>query len=823
MALSAGTRVGPYEILSALGAGGMGEVYRATDTKLKRQVAIKVLPAALTTDQDRLARFQREAELLASLNHPNIAAIYGLEDEGNVRALVLELVEGPTLADRIARAPLPVAEALPIARQIADALESAHEQGIIHRDLKPANIKVRADGTAKVLDFGLAKALDPTASSEADAMNSPTLTSPALTAQGIVLGTAAYMSPEQTRGKTVDRRADIWAFGAVLFEMLTGRRPFTGETMSDMVASVLRQDIDWGGLPAETPDAVRHLLRRCLDRDVKTRLQAIGEARVVLDEAIAGAAAERPTVAMQADADSSLRPSPPRAQAMRRMQWLTAAAAVLVVAAGVAFILWTRGRTVSDPNARGAPSNRSIAVLPFVNGSGNAEDEYVADGITDELIAGLGKVPRLHVAARSSVFALKGQKIEVREVARRLGVETLLEGTVRRSGKRLRVTASLVNAADGLQLWSSSFQNDGGDTFAVQDEVTRGVVAGLALQLGGVALGASQAGRTSDPEAQDLYLRGLSSVNPSSETDLRRALQFFQQALARDPGFALAYAQTAWVYAWLADAYVAPNEAYPRVRAAARAALERDDLIADAHALLGYALSTYEWNPAAAEPEFRRALELDPNSTNTLLTVGFGRCQAGRSDEGLAQFDRMARLDPLSPFPLWAREMCFYVARRFDDVIAANRKTREIDPRFWYLDTWVGAARRELGDYNGALREYAQADANSGGPQYGLAITYARMGRQREAREILRRLDERARTSYVPFWARAAVRGSVGDIDEAVALLQRALDTRESWMLSARVLPELAAIATKDQRARHILDEVDAVQRSTAKRVMEGR
>jgi TolB-like protein len=447
MALSAGTRVGPYEILSALGAGGMGEVYRATDTKLKRQIAIKVLPAALTADHDRLARFQREAELLASLNHPNIAAIYGLEDAGNVRALVLELVEGPTLADRITRGPLPVAEALPIARQIADALESAHEQGIIHRDLKPANIKVRADGTAKVLDFGLAKALDPTASSEAGAMNSPTLTSPALTAQGIVLGTAAYMSPEQARGTTVDRRADIWAFGAVLFEMLTGRRPFTGETMSDMVASVLRQDVDWTCLPAETPDAVRHLLRRCLDRDVKKRLQAIGEARVVLDEAIAAHAAERPTSAMQDADDSSVRPSPSRGQAVRRMQWLTAAAAVLVAAAGVAFIMWPRGRTVSATNA----INRSIAVLPFVNGSGNAEDEYVADGITDELIAGLGKVPRLHVAARSSVFALKGQKIEVREVARRLGVETVLEGTVRRSGKRLRVTASLVNAADGLQ------------------------------------------------------------------------------------------------------------------------------------------------------------------------------------------------------------------------------------------------------------------------------------------------------------------------------------------------------------------------------------
>jgi len=814
VALSAGTRLGPYQVLSALGAGGMGEVYRATDTKLKRQVAIKVLPAAVTADHDRLARFQREAEVLASLNHPNIAAIYGLEDAGDVRALVLELVEGPTLADRIAAGPLPIAEALPIARQIAEALEAAHEQGVVHRDLKPANIKVRADGTAKVLDFGLAKALDSTASSGAHAVNSPTITSPAMTAQGIILGTAAYMSPEQARGQAVDRRTDIWAFGAVLYEMLTGRQPFTGETISDVVASVLRQDIEWTWLPAGTPEAVRHLLSRCLDRDVKKRLQAIGEARLVLEGAIAGRLSDPPsTLAKLHTGVSPAKQSPGRATAMRAA--LTAAG-ILVAIATVAVVMWRRGPSDADPKTSAArPTTRSIAVLPFVNGSGTADDEYVADGITDELIAGLGKVPGLHVAARSSVFSFKGQKTEVREVARRLGVETVLEGTLRRSGKRLRVTASLVNAGDGLQLWSSTYQNDGGDTFAVQDEVTRGVVSGLALQLGGTALAASKAGRTTDPEAHDLYLRGLSSVNPASEADLRRALRFYQQAVARDPGFALAYTGIGWVYLWLADAYMPPNEANPRARAAAQAALERDSLVADAHAVLAYAQSTYEWNPAAAEREFRRALELDPNSANTLVTFAIDRCLVGRTDEGISHADRAARLDPLSPLPLYVREICFYVARRFDDVIVANRKTRELDPKFWYLESWVGAARRELDDYKGALQEYREAEANSGGiPQYGLAITYARMGRQQEAREILRRLDERARTQYVPYWSRAAVRGSLGEMDQAVELLQRALDTRETWMVSARQLPEVAALATKDPRARRILDEIDGIQRA---------
>ncbi|MEO7134339.1 MAG: protein kinase, partial [Vicinamibacterales bacterium] len=283
MTLIPGARLGPYEVVDLLGVGGMGEVYRAADTNLKRQVAIKVLPTAVAADADRLARFQREAEVLAALNHPNIAHIHGLEKSDGTTALVMEFVEGPTLADRIAQGAIPLGDALPIARQIAEALEAAHEQGIIHRDLKPANIKIRDDGTVKVLDFGLAKAMEPVGASSANAMNSPTISMHA-TQAGIILGTAAYMSPEQARGKAVDRRADIWAFGAVLYEMLTGQLAFKGEDISETLASVLRQDVDWGALPPSTPVSVRRLMARCLDRDVRRRLRDIGEARIGLDD-----------------------------------------------------------------------------------------------------------------------------------------------------------------------------------------------------------------------------------------------------------------------------------------------------------------------------------------------------------------------------------------------------------------------------------------------------------------------------------------------------------------------------------------------------------
>src|SRR5271168_242163 len=292
MGLSAGMKLGPYEIVGPLGAGGMGEVYRARDTKLGRDVALKVLPATFATDPERMARFRREAQVLASLNHPHIGAIYGFEDSGSVHALVMELIEGPTLAERIARGAIPVDEALPIAREIAEALEAAHERGIIHRDLKPANIKVTQDGNVKVLDFGLAKALEGHPAST-DIHNSPTVTSMA-TLPGVILGTAAYMSPEQAKGKSVDRRTDIWAFGCAFFEMLAGKRPFEGETVSDALAAVIRAEPEWSLLPSNTPQTIRNLVQRCLKKDPRQRLQAIGDGRIVIEEVLSGASQHLP-------------------------------------------------------------------------------------------------------------------------------------------------------------------------------------------------------------------------------------------------------------------------------------------------------------------------------------------------------------------------------------------------------------------------------------------------------------------------------------------------------------------------------------------------
>jgi eukaryotic-like serine/threonine-protein kinase len=793
--LSAGDRLGPYEILAPLGAGGMGEVYRARDARLNRDVAIKGLPAGLSRDPERLARFRREAQLLASLNHPNIAAIYGLEDAGGAPFLVLELVDGQDLSERMRRGPIPLDEAIGIARQIALALEEAHEKGIVHRDLKPQNVKLTPAGKVKVLDFGLAKAYsgDSETAGSLDSANSPTMTH-AATSAGMILGTAGYMSPEQARGKSVDKRADVWAFGVVLYEMLCGRRLFEGESASDTVAAVLRDQIDLAKLPAATPESVRRLIARCLDRDVKTRLQSIGEARVALEEV-----AERPGATR----------APARGRALRLAIMGTLVVAVLAAA----IVFWLRGRGGPELKAAAPPAARSMAVLPFVNSSANADDEYLADGMTDELIAGLAKVPGLRVAARSSAFVFKGQKVEAREAAKKLGVDSVLEGTVRRSGKKLRVTASLVNASDGLQLWSDSFESEGGDAFAVQDEVTRGVVAGLALQLGGTALGASQAGRTKDPIAHDLYLRGLAFANVGSEADLRRAIEYYEKALEHDPSFALPYVGIAWAHVYLADAYVAPIEAYPKAKAAALAAIERDDRVADAHALLAYVTWALDWMTPAADKEFARALELDPNSVNALSLRGGHWCFTNRKDDALLDIDRAAALDPLSPIFPMMRELCEYASGRYAEVIEAHRATAAIDPSFVYGESWAGAAYRELGDYPSALREYALAAKSLGdAPQYGLALTYLRMGRRDDAQNIMHAMDELAKTRYVPYFMRATVHAALGDMDTAVTLLRDAVGHQEGIFLATHSLPEMAPLA-RDPRVRDLFEKAAAATR----------
>ena len=524
--LARGARLGTYEVLAALGEGGMGQVFRARDSRLGREVALKVLAEPYKLDAERRARLDREARVLASLNHPNIATLLGLEEVGDMQALVLELVDGVTLAERLSEGPLPVAEAVAIAQQISAALDTAHEHGVVHRDLKPDNIKIRADGTVKLLDFGLAKAFATEA--EASERDSPTVT--ALDIGGrAVMGTPAYMSPEQARGLPVDKRADIWAFGCVLYEMLAGRRAFAGERPSDVVAQIIEREPDFGALPPDTPSAIGRLVRRCLAKDPRQRLRDIGDARFEL--------AHGQDLGADAPAGAA------RGRAAGRRVALSAVS--LAVIAIVAALLWITGRPGSGKVRSGeATGQPSIAVLPFVNMSADPDQEYFSDGLSEELINQLAHVDGLRVTARTSAFAFKGRSQDLRVVGETLGVTHILEGSVRKSDDRVRVTAQLVNVADGYDVWSEKYESKLDDVFAIQDEIAAAVAAKLGPALG-VAPRSIDYGGTSLFEAYDHLLRGSVQLAKASPEGLRAAIEEYRRALAIDPGYARASAQLA--------------------------------------------------------------------------------------------------------------------------------------------------------------------------------------------------------------------------------------------------------------------------------------
>ncbi len=767
-----GDVLGQYRVEAKLGEGGMGEVYRAHDTRLQRDVALKILSKAFARDPDRLARFEREARVLASLNHPNIAQIFGIEESGDTRALVMELVPGRTLDEVIAvsraRDKVAVANVLSMAAQIADALDAAHEAGIIHRDLKPANVKVRDDGVVKVLDFGLAKAAQGEQGGQplrdSASVDLPTMASPVITQMGSVLGTAAYMSPEQARGAAVDKRSDIWAFGVILFEMLTGRRGFAGDTVSDTIAAVLTRELDFTALPAAVPAAVRELIARCVERDPKLRLRDIGEARRHLVPPVGAG---------------------PRSAGRAPIGAAVTIAAVVVLALAWKMLAPAASPAAAAPTGAAGTSLQSIAVLPFVNQSGTPDDEYFSDGMTDELASALMKVAGLRVAARSSAFTFKGRNTDAREVGAKLHVGTVLDGTVRRAGSTLRVTAQLVNASDGLVLWSDRYEREAKDVFKVQDDIAGAIATALRLRLGANASASNQVSRSASGEAHDLYLRGRFLALKQSEDGLRRGLAYFREALDKDPGYAPAYAGMSFAWAWLSDAYLPPREAEEKAKAAAVKALELDPANVEARTMLAINRWFYDYDYPAAEEEFRRALEANPNSIDAHNLRATALCSLpGRSAEGLVDVDRAIALDPLAPWPSWTRELCLTAARRYDAVIAQHQKTLELDPDFFYLDSWAGAAYRETGRLAESAAEYERARAISDGPLAGQAITYIRMGRTAEARAILQEFMQRSTTRYVSPDQIGLIHAHLGEIDQAMIWMEKAYDARSAFLVT---------------------------------------
>ena len=723
-----GRQIGPYEILSRLGAGGMGEVYRAKDMKLGREVAIKVLSKALVGDRAHLARFRREAQLLASLNHPNIATVHGLEESAGSYCLVMELVPGQTLAERLTAGPLGVDEVLSTCIQIAEALDAAHQKGITHRDIKPANIMVTPQGRVKILDFGLAKSF---AGEDRDLERPDAATLTAMTQPGMVLGTPAYMSPEQLRGEPMDNRTDIWAFGCVLYELLAGRRPFPGATVAEIIAAVLKTEPDWRRLPAETPAKVAGLIRRCLEKNAQSRVQNIADAL--------------------ADLEATLR----------------------------------------APASREAPESdpviRSLAVLPFANKSGDPEMEYLSDGLTESIILNLSQLPQLRVTARSAVFRHKGRDQEPQQAGRALGVGAVLTGKVLQRGETLLISAELVDVEGGWQLWGAQYRRKAGDIFAMEEDIAKEIAEKLRLKLTPEKEKLLARRHTENVEAYHLYLKGRFYWGKRTEEGLYKAIQHFRQAIELDPTYALAYAGLAEGYVpLLVYGHLAPKEAAPKALAAARTALEIDPELPEARTVVGGLKAFYDWDLQGAEKEIRAAVELDPKYPRARQVLAEYLTTMSQFAEAEEEARQALHLDPLALSLNAFMAMTYFFARRYEDAIEHGRRTVEMDPSFFPGYFYLGLANQLNGKFAEAAAALEQARVLSNQSTLMVATLggiFADWGKQEQARSILRELQELGRGKYVSQVFVAAIYTGLGDHDRALSCLEEAFEDRCWWLL----------------------------------------
>jgi TolB-like protein/tetratricopeptide (TPR) repeat protein len=737
--LTTGSRLGPYEIVSPLGAGGMGEVYRARDPRLGREVAIKVLPEALAEDAERRSRFEREARTVAALNHPNVVAIYDVGAADGRTFLVSELVAGVPLRDRVPSSGLGGRRAAAIGAEIAEGLAAAHARGIVHRDVKPDNIIVGQEGTLKIIDFGIARNAAP---DEPSSTAGPTL-SPQ-TAEGVVIGTPAYMAPEQARGARCDSRTDVFALGCVLFEIATGERAFPGATTADTIAQVLNADpAPRLALREDVPGDFGRIVARCLEKDPARRFQSMADLAFTLRLA----AGERDTA-------PAAKPASPRA----------------------------------------AEEPATLAVLPFANRSPDPEDEYFADGMTEELIGALSRIPRLRVASRTTVFALKGRFQDIRALGRELGAAAILEGSVRRAGTKFRVSAQLTDVADGFHLWSDTFDGELQDVFAVQDAIGGRIARVLRDRLGlaGAETPLPRRRETNDVHAYQLYWQGRHLWGKRTPESRMRAVALFEQAIAADPGYARAYAGLADCFLERGGVGLPAGEVERRARAAVVRALELDDSLAQAHTSLGRIRLYYDRDWSGAEKELLRAVELDNGYAEGHHSYSHFLLPAGRVEESLEASIRAREIEPLDLGINTHLAWHFLYSGDFDRAVEQCRFTIEIDPSFFYAHFYLGMALEQRGDFAEALAELDEAvrlSPESAEAESGRIHRLAGAGRIAEARDALSSLGRRTGSSID--YEIAVARIGLGDRDGAVAALVAAAAGREERIVDVAIDPRL--------------------------------